>query len=354
MMGAFLRQRLERADAPLLKAVDLRGKQREGEAEQADGERPAQPFERAAIGNPHRPLAVGDAQHLVVRVPAHLAVAKDERRRRAVARVNLQPRDRIELWSQHRRQQVARAKGGIDEGLDRLRAGRGRIDVGLLRAVRIALLRAAGIDRDIDEEARLLFLRLLFLHQFQDAGRRRAARLPRAPHRLAPDRVAEHVIAERVVAARRIGFDQDDGKADRLVRRGPDRDGAAVIFAQHRLGGGGLPPPHRDADADPFHAGRAHLRLKRGEIGADAGTARSRVGLIERAHAFEHGDMVAKAHVDLHGEAARAVGLFRLIIEKARRGGDDRREQDDQPDEADQQRQQTICPKRRAHCDYPV
>ena len=91
------------------------------------------------------------------------------------------------------------------------------------------------------------------------------------------------------------------------------------------------------------------LRLKRAEIGADAGAAGGGVGLIERAHAFEDRDMVAQPHVELRRDAFGLVGFFGLIIEEAGTGRDDGREQNDQPDEPDQQRQQPICPCGRAH-----
>src|SRR3546814_9518254 len=70
-----------------------------------------------------------------------------------------------------------------------------------------------GIDGDIDEEAGLLAARLAFLHQFDDAARRGAPRLPGTAHRGAADRLAVHIVAERDVVERIVGLDQDDRKA---------------------------------------------------------------------------------------------------------------------------------------------
>src|SRR3546814_4322093 len=89
---------------------------------------------------------------------AQRAGAEDERRRRTLARINLQPLDRLELRPEDRGHQVVDAEGGVDEGLDRPRVRRGgegggrrRIAGGCRRAGR----GAARIDGDIDQEARL-------------------------------------------------------------------------------------------------------------------------------------------------------------------------------------------------------
>src|SRR3546814_10882089 len=73
-------------------------------------ERPSDPLEQPAIGDAHRPLAVADAEFLVMRVPAHRAVAEDERRRRTLARINLQLLDRLELRPEDRGHQVVDAE----------------------------------------------------------------------------------------------------------------------------------------------------------------------------------------------------------------------------------------------------
>ena len=141
-----------------------------------------------------------------------------------------------------------------------------------------------------------------------------------------------------------VGFDQHDAEADRLIGRGPDLDVLAVIFAQLGFERRGRSGAHRGGDADTFHSRRADLRLERVEIGANAGAARGAVGLIERAHAFEHRDMIAQAHVDLPRNLRGLILFARLIIEETGGGGGDGREEDDQPDEPDEQRQQPICP----------
>src|SRR3546814_1144179 len=110
-----------------------------------------------------------------------------------------------------------------------------------------------GIDGDIDEEAGLLAARLAFLHQFDDAARRGAPRLPGTAHRGAADRLAVHIVAERDVVERIVGLDQDDRKAERLIGSGPDPDGLPVILAQPVLGGGRGRAAHRES-------GRAHVR----------------------------------------------------------------------------------------------
>src|SRR3546814_7438241 len=93
----FVGEGLEGADAALLEPVELHREQHDRKAEEEDAERPSDPLEQPAIGDAHRPLAVADAEFLVMRVPAHRAVAEDERRRRPLARINLQPLDRLEL-----------------------------------------------------------------------------------------------------------------------------------------------------------------------------------------------------------------------------------------------------------------
>src|SRR3546814_7636750 len=84
------------------------------------------------------------------------------------------------------------------------------------------------------------------------------------------------------------------------------------------------------------------LRPQRREIGADAGAARLAVRLIERAHAFQHRDMIAQPHVDLHRDAVGAVGLFAAIVEKARHRGEQRGDQYDETHAADGERQQPV------------
>ena len=44
-----------------------------------------------------------------------------------------------------------------------------------------------------------------------------------------------------------------------------------------------------------------------------------------------------------------AIGLFGLVVEETCSRGGERCQKDDQPDEPDQQRQQPICPRIRAH-----
>ena len=196
-------------------------------------------------------------------------------------------------------------------------------------------------------------LRITLLDQFDDPARCRLAGLPGAAHRLAPDRIAVHVVAERPAVAIIVGFDKDDGKADRLACPRPDPDLLAIIFAQLRLGRGGGILLDRDGDADPLHPRRTHLRPQCREEGADPRPARRRVGLIERAHPFEHRELIAQPDVDLHRDAGRLLILLRLVVKET---GDRRREgrcQDAEPDEADRKGHQPICPERRAHYTYP-
>ena len=92
------------------------------------------------------------------------------------------------------------------------------------------------------------------------------------------------------------------------------------------------------------HPRRLHLRLQRGEIGADAGAAGGGVRLIKRAHTLEHRDMIVQPHIDLRRYTRRTIGFFRLIIQETCSRGGERCQKNDQPDKPDQQRQQPICP----------
>src|SRR3546814_16187315 len=58
---------------------------------------PADAIDKAAIGNAHDPLAVGDLDPLFVRIPADPAAPEHARRRRALAGEHLDPGDLIEL-----------------------------------------------------------------------------------------------------------------------------------------------------------------------------------------------------------------------------------------------------------------
>ena len=104
----------------------------EQDAEDEDGERAAEPFEKAAVGNAHRPFAIGNAQFLLVRVPADLAMAIKKLSFRAVAGIDFEAVDSADLFAEDSFHHVLAAKGGIDERLDRARTG-ARRDIGQRR-----------------------------------------------------------------------------------------------------------------------------------------------------------------------------------------------------------------------------
>ena len=147
------------------------------------------------------------------------------------------------------------------------------------------------------------------------------------------------------MTARGIGLDERDREADLLIGgRWPHLDIFSVILAELRFGEAGRAGREGGGYTDPFHARGTDLRLERRQISADARAARPGVRLVKRTDAFEHRDMVAQPHIDLHRDTRRLIGFLGLVVKKAcgRRG--ERREQDDEANKAGEQAHQPICP----------